>query len=382
MLLDLAPPAPKARAVVAPVPAPASAPAGPRLWAPKRVLVTRAALGWEHGRGVAERAVALGAEVVELASDRLPSLDGGGDARTIYREAKSTLAVVVASESKRRPKPIPPSADWRFDLAEGCPAHCQYCYLAGSLKGAPLTRVYANLPEILDGLAPCLGEGTVTSRQAARAAEGTTFEASCYTDPLGIEHLTGSLAEAIRHFGAWDVAPVQLRFTTKFDGVGPLLGLDHRRRTRARFSVNAAPLASRFEGGTARLPARLVAMRQLALAGYPVGLTVAPIMPVEGWRERYDALFADVAEALEGVADLDLTAELITHRFTPGSKEVLTGWYPGTSLEMDEARRSRKLTKFGSTKYVYPAAIMRELRGGLERLLADRLPAARVLYWT
>jgi spore photoproduct lyase len=80
--------------------------------------------------------------------------------------------VVVASASKRRPQPIPPSADWRFDLAEGCPAHCQYCYLAGSLKGAPVTRVYANLPEILDGLAPRLGEGTVTSRSAARAAEG------------------------------------------------------------------------------------------------------------------------------------------------------------------------------------------------------------------
>jgi spore photoproduct lyase len=123
-------------------------------------------------------------------------------------------------------------------------------------------------------------------------------------------------------------------------------------------------------------------MRRLALAGYPVGLTVAPIMPVEDWRERYEALFADVAAALDGVADLDLTAELITHRFTPGSKEVLTGWYPGTSLEMDEARRSRKLTKFGSTKYVYPAATMRELRSGLERLLACRLPAARVLYWT
>ena len=36
-----------------------------------------------------------------------------------------------------------------------------------------------------------LGEGTVTSRHALRAAEGTTFEASCCTDPLGIEHLTG-----------------------------------------------------------------------------------------------------------------------------------------------------------------------------------------------
>jgi spore photoproduct lyase len=175
---------------------------------------------------------------------------------------------------------------------------------------------------------------------------------------------------------------VQLRFTTKFDAVGPLLGLDHGRRTRVRFSVNAAPVAARFEGGTARLPARLAAMRRVALAGYPVGLTVAPIMPVEGWRERYDELLADAAAALEGVPGLDLTAELITHRFTPGSKDVLLGWYPGTSLEMDEASRSRKTTKFGSLKYVYTPGTMRELRAHLERGIAERLPGARVLYWT
>jgi spore photoproduct lyase len=141
-------------------------------------------------------------------------------------------------------------------------------------------------------------------------------------------------------------------------------------------------IVSRLEGGTAPLPARLAALRRVALAGYPVGLTVAPIMPVDGWREAYDALFADAAAALAGVPALDLTAEFITHRFTPGSKEVLLGWYPGTSLEMDEARRVRKTTKFGSTKHVYPAAIMRELRAFMEGALARRLPCARLLYWT
>src|SRR3712207_7330181 len=66
--------------------------------------------------------------------------------------ATDTLALVVPAPSKRRLQPIPPSADWRIDLAEGCPAHCQYCYLAGSLSGPPITKVYANLPEILGGL--------------------------------------------------------------------------------------------------------------------------------------------------------------------------------------------------------------------------------------
>jgi len=362
--------------------APAASPAPvarPKLWRPKRVLVTPAALEWKHGRAMVERAAAQGAAIVELKSNRLTGLTGE-DARRAYIEAKATLAVVVAPPGKRRLQPIPPSADWRVDLAEGCPAHCQYCYLAGSLQGPPVTRAYANLPEILAGLDPYAGQGSITSRSAARAHEGTTFEASCYTDPLGIEHLTGSLAGTIRHFGAWD-APVQLRFTTKFDAVEPLLALPHAGRTRVRFSVNAAP-AVRYEGGTASLGSRLGAMARLARAGYPVGLTIAPIMPAPGWREAYGAMIDEAAAALDGVDRLDLTAELITHRFTPGSKEVLLGWYPGTSLEMDEAQRSRKTTKFGGLKYVYPAETMKEMRAFFEQRMARRLPAARILYWT
>ena len=352
---------------------------GPRPWRPRQVVITRSARAWAHGREIAARAAELGCEVVELATDRL-ALPKSIDERAAYKAAKSTLAVVAASPAKRRLQPIPPSADWRFDLAEGCHAHCQYCYLAGSLAGPPITRVYANVEEILGGLAAYVGQGSVTSRSAARAGEGTTFEASCYADPLGVEHLTGSLSEAVRFFGAWE-APVQLRFTTKFDGVEPLLGLDHGRRVRVRMSVNAAPLI-RFEGGTSPLAARLSALGRLARDGYRVGLTVAPIQPVEGWREAYQDLFAQAAAELEGVSDLDLTAELITHRFTPKSKAVLQGWYPGTALDLDEEARSRKLTKFGSTKFVYPAPLMREMREALSAMIARQLPAAQLLYWT
>ena len=164
-----------------------------------------------------------------------------------------TVALTVASPSKRRLQPIAPSADWRVDLAEGCPAHCSYCYLAGSLKGPPITRVYANLPEILDELPRHLGEGRVTSRSRARQHEGTTYEASCYTDPLALEHLTGSLSALIAFMGAW-AADAQLRFTSKFARVDPLLALPHHGRTRMRASINPTRFA-RFEGGTAPVAA-------------------------------------------------------------------------------------------------------------------------------
>jgi spore photoproduct lyase len=346
-------------------------------------MITAAAAELPHTAEIIRRCRAAGVEDVEtLRGNRLTGLTSGTE-REIYARAKSTLALVVAPPSALKPQPIPPSADWRIDLARGCPAHCQYCYLAGSLTGPPITRVYANLDDVLAGIGTHVGLGTVTSTSAERAQEGTTFELSCYTDPLGLEHLTGSLAAAIAQVGAGRFGEdASLRFTTKYDGIEELLDLPHGRRTRVRFSVNAAAVAARFEGGTASMPARLAALARMARAGYPVGLTVAPVMPISEWQDAYGTLLDDVAVALDGIAELDLTAEIITHRFTPGSKDVLTSWYPRTRLEMDEDRRSQKRSKFGGVKYVYPRQTMTELRSWFTVELDRRLPAARLLYWT
>jgi spore photoproduct lyase len=350
-----------------------------RAWRPKRLLITRAARDHAHGRAIADRAAALDISVTELPGNQL-RLATPEDERRAYAEAKSTLAVVNAPPSKLRLQPIAPSADWRVDLAEGCPAHCAYCYLAGSLKGPPITRVYANMDEITGALPAFLGQGRITSRSRTRAHEGTTFEASCYTDPLALEPLTGSLAALIRFFGEWD-ADVQLRFTSKFADVSSLLNLPHGGRTRMRASVNP-PAYHRFEAGTDRVAARLHALGQMAQAGYRVGLTIAPIIAADGWREAYTDLIAAAAEQLRGVPNLDLTAELITHRFTPGSREVLSSWYPGSDLEMDPEQRAEKRTKFAGTKFVYPPDLMKELKAFFYEELAAKLPEARILYWT
>ncbi len=357
-----------------------------RRWLPRLVLVMRAASDLPHTAEVVRRATEAGVEEIEVVGR--VSAPKGASERETYAWAKSTLALVVAPPSARKPQPIPPSADWRIDLARGCPAHCQYCYLAGSLSGPPVTRVYANLDEVLAPIAELAGQGTVTSGTAARGHEGTTFELSCYTDPLGIEHVTGSLAAAVQRVGTGRYGDgVSLRFTTKFDDVAELAGLDHGGRTRARFSVNAAEVAARFDGGTAPMPGRLRALATLAAAGYPVGLTVAPVMPVDGWRESYGQLLDDVRAALAPVSagrgrPVDLTVEVITHRFTPGSRDVLLSWYPQTKLEMDESARSQKRSKFGGVKYVYPRETMRELRSWFEAEVPARLPGTPLLYLT
>ncbi|MGR3484950.1 MAG: spore photoproduct lyase family protein [Paracoccaceae bacterium] len=357
-----------------PVPAPAGRP-HTRLWRPRRVVILAAARDTPLAARAEDAGRRMGAEIVHAA--RLTGLRDD-DPREAYRRAKSTLAITMAPPSALKLQPIPPSADWRLDLATGCPAHCQYCYLAGSLTGPPVTRAFANVDAIFDAARAHGGRGQVTSTDAVRAGEGTTFEASCYTDPLAIEPLTGGLADLIARFG--EQPDLGLRFTTKFDAVDDLLALPHGGRTRMRASVNADEVARRWEGGTAPVAARLAALGRMARAGYPVGLTVAPIMPIEGWEGAYDTLLADAGRALPDEADL--TVELITHRFTPGSAKVLTGWYPSTTLEMDPAVRSRKFGKFGNVKYVYPAGLMREMRAALEAAVTRHLPHARSLYWT
>jgi spore photoproduct lyase len=89
-----------------------------------------------------------------------------------------------------------------------------------------------------------------------------------------------------------------------------------------------------------------------------------------------------VAEVLDGIATADLTTELITHRFTDKSKAVLNGWYPGSDLPMEEAARSRKLTKFGTGKWVLPREEMGTMRSFMTEALQRRLPESRLLYWT
>lgn len=143
-----------------------------RLWVPQHVMITRGAADQPHTAEIIRRYTAEIIRRCELAGvydiqfvsgNALTGLRGATERET-YASAKNTLAVVVAPPSALKPQPIPPSADWRIDLARGCPAHCQYCYLAGSLQGPPVTRVYANIDDVLDGIRTHAGRGSAPRR--------------------------------------------------------------------------------------------------------------------------------------------------------------------------------------------------------------------------
>jgi spore photoproduct lyase len=343
-----------------------------KLWMPKRIVFTADAMEESYGKKIYERVTALGLPTEIAKNNRITGLRGK-DERETYRIAKNTLAIVNAPPSAFNLRPIPPSADWQFHLAEGCPAHCQYCYLAGSLSGPPAIRVFANLPQIL--------QNTIRYQ---RLSQVVSYEASCYTDPLSLEHLTGGLEETINFFA--EQPNTHLRFVTKFDNVEPLIGLTHNGNTRFRCSLNADIVSKRLEGGTPSVQARLVALRKMALpkplggGGYPIGVVLAPIIPVPDWEIHYSQLLDDIQRNLD--FETDLTFELITHRFTPGSRDILLEWYPNTSLDFSEENRAIKRNKFGGHKYVFVKDLMTQLKAFFMKEITSRFPKAKILYWT
>jgi spore photoproduct lyase len=103
-------------------------------------------------------------------------------------------------------------------------------------------------------------------------------------------------------------------------------------------------------------------------------------MPIPGWQQYYTELLDRLQLALDFACDL--TVEFITHRFTPGSKDVLLQWYPNTSLDLSEEGRAVKRNKFGGLKYVYQAEQMKEMKAWFYAEWQRRFPKAPVQYWT
>ncbi|TJY44470.1 spore photoproduct lyase [Cohnella pontilimi] len=286
-----------------------------------------------------------------------------------YKIAKRTLVVGIRKTLKFDTSK--PSAEYALPLATGCMGHCHYCYLQTTLGAKPYVRVYVNTEEIFQAAKGYIEE---------RSPEITRFEAACTSDPVGLEPITGSLAEAITFMA--DQLLGRLRFVTKYHHVDSLLPLRHNGNTRIRFSVNADYVIRNFEPGTSRFAERIEAAGKIARAGYPLGFIIAPIIWHDGWQDGYAELLRRLGETLPSEAAQDLTFELIQHRFTKTAKSIIEKRYPKTKLEMDEEKRKKKWGRWGQHKYVYPDEQAEALREFITERIFEAFPSARLEYFT
>lgn len=341
-----------------------------KLFEPERVFFDPAALKYPLGQKLYRDLMGTDTEVLQLSPQAAARQIPGSNEREKYARSKKTLMVTV--KKNIRLDVCKPSADFEFSLVSNCPGNCEYCYLQTTQGSKPYLKIFANLEDIF---------GTIRRQADERPGHITTFEVASLGDPLGLEHLTGSLARTVEFFGELENA--RLRVVTKYDNIGSLTEVRHNGHTRFRFSINAQYVIDRFEHNTASLDERIAAAVKIASAGYPLGFVVAPIMLFDGWEAQYTEVFGRLKRALSEIdLPVPITFELIQHRFTAMAKEHILQRFPGTELDLDESRRELKWGRFGRYKYVYPRETARGMKEFMQKTILDNFPDGQIEYFT
>ncbi|MCK8827204.1 spore photoproduct lyase [Natroniella acetigena] len=332
---------------------------------PKRVLIEHDALNYELGQELENKFKATKIPLNYIESHNRVRAEKEMNPIELFNWNKETL--VIGVKKTLNFKSCQPSADYRLVTSTSCPAKCEYCYLAKNLGSAAYLRIYVNLKEILKAVKKHIRKGR---------GEIITFEASSSSDPVAVEHLTGSLAKIIDYFAKQDRG--RLRVVTKFSNVDNLLDIEHNNHTRFRFSLNSSYVIKNFEHLTANLDERITAASKIQQAGYPLGFILAPLMIYDGWQEDYLDLLTQLRTRLVNPAANNLTFELIMHRFSTRSKNLIEARFPNTRLKLDKDSYHHK----GFGKYVYPPQQAKELKEYLIKEINELFPQAEVEYFT
>ncbi len=168
---------------------------------------------------------------------------------------------------------------WHFSPYGFCPFGCKYCYLAGTqgVRFSPTVKIYVNLPEMINTI----------NNTACNIGKPTPFYIGKLQDPLALDSLTAYSSILVPFFAEHPQA--RLILLTKSTNVNRLLDTKHHGNTILSWSVNPPEVCEMYEENVPGIEERLEAMRSVASAGYPVRVVMMPVIPVDGWEEKYTA---------------------------------------------------------------------------------------------
>ena len=191
--------------------------------------------------------------------------------------------------------------------AYGCPFDCSWCYLKGTFRFRP------------DGIAP-----VVKDYEKIRSHTEAFLQQVKTPELLN----TGEIADSLMHENSESpfsklVIPMfenqklhKVLFLTKSSNVKNLLDIHPHSQAIISFSLNAIPVAKRWEKAPSVMK-RIEAAAKVYEAGYEVRLRIDPMVPIKNWRKYY-------MELLDRVFDR-FTPERITFGSLRGLQSTING---------------------------------------------------------
>lgn len=250
--------------------------------------------------------------------------------------------------------------------SSGCTAMCTYCYLVCNYNKCAYLRLFVNREQMLERLV----------KFSIRQETPGVFEIGANSDLVLENTLTHNLEWVIPTFA--NNGRGMLTFPTKFHMIEPLLGLHHGGKTLFRMSVNPTLIILRFEFGTSDLAQRIWAVNQMAEAGYPVGLLIAPVILVEGWKSMYAELIDLLALQLSETAKKNLKIEIILMTYSYVHRMILQDAFPNATDPFNPAL----MTGRGRGRYCYRPELRLETETFFRQQIQEKLPQAVIAYFS
>lgn len=273
--------------------------------------------------------------------------------------------LIIGLRKTHRYVPNHKVSDWLVPYtSSGCSAMCLYCYLVCNYNKCAYLRLFVNREQMLDGLL----------KKDAAAPVPQTFEIGSNSDLLLENTITDNLRYTIERFSREGRG--HLTFPTKFDMVEPLLQLDHKGKTIFRMSVNPSEIIRRVELGTSPLRTRIRALNDMAEAGYPVGLLIAPVILLPDWQRMYGELIAQLADELSPKVTQNGFIEIILMTYSFVQNAINTEAFPNAVQLFDR----ETMTGRGRGKYCYRNDMRAQAESFLRDMLSRQLKTMPILY--
>lgn len=177
--------------------------------------------------------------------------------------------------------------------ANGCMYNCAWCYLKGTL------RFYGQKPN---------GRVPIIIKDRGRIEKEVQAFVKKNVKPQLIN--TGELADSLLDetgsmpFSKWIINLLKqtehrVLFLTKSTNIHNFLNNNWQNKAVLAWSVNAIPVAEKWEKLAPTVEDRLDAAEQAQKAGYEVRLRIDPMVPVENWRTCYSNLIELICKSLK-----------------------------------------------------------------------------------
>lgn len=228
--------------------------------------------------------------------------------------------------------------------SSGCTAMCLYCYLVCNYNKCAYLRVFVNREQMLDKII----------KIANKSENELTFEIGSNSDLILENTITGNLDWTIKEFSKTNKG--FLTFPTKFDMVDSICKIKHYNRIIVRMSVNPEKIINQIEIGTSRLKDRIIAINKLKMAGYKIGILIAPVILIDNWKEEYENLIKYLSENLSEEVKRDVFFEVIFMTYSYVHRMINQDAFPNAiNLYNQELMTGR-----GRGKYMYKSTIKQE----------------------